>query len=94
MTVGHGPVMRRATTPVDSAHPNLRLSTSLGAAEWPKEFYHIYSDPVSKVAILERFNRTYRTEVVSTWLFELLAQMIEISNEWLQSYNEKRSHDV
>jgi putative transposase len=43
---------------------------------------------------IERFNRTYRTEVLSAYVFESLDQVRGISGVWLQSYNEARPHDT
>jgi len=45
-------------------------------------------------AFIERFNRSYREEVLDAYLFEDLAQVREISHEWLISYNEERPHDA
>jgi putative transposase len=45
-------------------------------------------------AFIERFNRTYRTEVLNAYVFESLDQVREISAEWLQCYNEERPHDT
>jgi len=45
-------------------------------------------------AFIERFNRTYRTEVLDAYVFEALAQVSEISAAWLQSYNEERLHEA
>jgi putative transposase len=45
-------------------------------------------------AFIERFNRTYRTEVLNAYVFESLDQVREISAAWLQSYNEERPHDA
>jgi len=44
--------------------------------------------------LVERYNRTYRTEVLNAYVFESLDQVREISAEWLQSYNEERPHDA
>jgi putative transposase len=44
--------------------------------------------------IIERFSRTYRTEVLNAYVFESLDQVREISAEWLQSYNDERPHDA
>ena len=43
---------------------------------------------------MERYNRTYRTEVLNAYVFESLGQGRNISTEWLQSYNEERPHDA
>jgi putative transposase len=43
---------------------------------------------------MERFNRAYRTEVLSASVWESLDQVREISAEWLLTYNEVRPHDA
>jgi putative transposase len=45
-------------------------------------------------AFIERFNRSYRTEVLNGWVFESLDQVREITHDWLRSYNEERPHDA
>lgn len=45
-------------------------------------------------AFIERFNRTYRTEVLNAYVFESLDQVRKISAEWLQTYHEKRPHEA
>lgn len=45
-------------------------------------------------AFIERFNRTYRTEVLDAYVFESLDQVRAISSAWLQSYNEERPHEA
>ena len=44
-------------------------------------------------AFIERFNRTYRTEVLNTWLFTSLEEVREITWAWMLEYNEERDHD-
>lgn len=44
-------------------------------------------------AYIERFNRSYREEVLDTWLFRHLDEVREISWAWMLEYNEERDHD-
>ena len=44
-------------------------------------------------AYIERFNRSYREEVLDTWLFRDLDEVREISWAWMLEYNEERDHD-
>ena len=43
---------------------------------------------------VERFNKTYRDDVLNAHLFENLEQVREITAEWLKMYNEQRCHDA
>jgi len=44
-------------------------------------------------AYIERFNRTYRTEVLNAHLFESVAELQAITDAWLVVYNQERPHD-
>jgi len=44
-------------------------------------------------AFIERFNRTYREEVLDLYVFESIEQVQLLSDEWLTSYNHERPHD-
>jgi len=44
-------------------------------------------------AYIERFNRSYRNEVLDTWLFRDLTEVREITWAWMLEYNEERDHD-
>lgn len=44
-------------------------------------------------AYIERFNRSYRTEVLNPWLFRNLDEVRDITWEWMLEYNEERDHD-
>ncbi|MEJ6008288.1 integrase core domain-containing protein, partial [Paucibacter sp. AS339] len=45
-------------------------------------------------AYIERFNRTFRTEVLDAYLFSSIEQVQAIADDWLTQYNEYRPHDA
>ncbi len=44
-------------------------------------------------AFIERFNRTYRTEVLYFYLFRTLNEAREITERWLTEYTSERPHE-
>lgn len=44
-------------------------------------------------AYIERFNRTYRTEILDAHLFSSIEHVREVTEHWLGEYNEYRPHD-
>ncbi len=47
-----------------------------------------------KNAFIERFNRTFREEVLDAYLLVSTPEVQELSDAWLTTYNEHRPHDA
>jgi putative transposase len=55
--------------------------------------YYIQPGKPDQNAYIERFNRSYRTEVLNAHLFESIAQLRALTDAWLRVYNHERPHD-
>ena len=71
--------------------------TSVKLAEWA-ETHNIKLDFIqpgkpTQNSFIERFNRTYREEVLDMYVFNRLSEVREITESWLKEYNEERPHE-
>lgn len=70
---------------------------SLVLVEWAEQhavkLEFIQPDKPTQNAFIERFNRTYRTEILDFYLFRTLNEVREITERWVSEYNCERPHE-
>ena len=84
---------RPAAIRVDNG-PELTAQTFVDwCASHTIELRYIQPGKPDQNAYIERFNRSYREEVLSAYVFESIEQVRLLTDDWLRTYNEERPHD-
>lgn len=64
---------------------------------WAKQngvhIHHIQPGKPAQNAYIERFNRTYREEILDMYLFRNVSDVQMITDKWLYEYNHERPHE-
>ena len=58
------------------------------------ELKYIQPGKPNQNALIERFNRSFREEVLNCHLFNTLQEVQEITQQWIHLYNHERPHDA
>ncbi|MFL5753864.1 MAG: transposase, partial [Bacteroidia bacterium] len=53
---------------------------------------HIQPGKPVQNAFIERFNRTFREDVLDAYIFRNVTELIDIKDEWMEDYNENYPH--
>ncbi len=71
--------------------------TSVRLAEWAEthgvKLDFIQPGKPTQNSFIERFNRTYREEVLDMYVFTRLSEVRNITEKWIDEYNEERPHE-
>jgi putative transposase len=78
---------------LDNGPENISKEMVSWAEKHGVNIHYIQPGKPAQNAYIERFNRTYREEVLNMYLFKNIADVQSITNEWLSEYNNERPHE-
>lgn len=78
---------------MDNGHELISENVTASAEENQIAMEFIQPGKPTQNSYVERFNRTYRDEVLNHYVFKSLNEVREITENWINEYNEERPHD-
>lgn len=71
----------------------ISLALALWAEKHGVSLEFISPSKPTQNTFIERFNRTYRTEILDFYLFRTLSEAMQITECWLNLYNSEHPHE-
>lgn len=78
---------------LDNGPENISRDMAAWAKKHGIHIHYIQPGKPAQNAYIERFNRTYREEVLDMYLFRNIAAVQAITDKWLREYNNDRPHE-
>lgn len=79
---------------VDNGPEFTAIVFSLWAKEQGIDIQYIQPGKPMQNGFVERFNRIYRESILDAYLFFELDQVRQLTEEWIEEYNERRPHEA
>lgn len=79
---------------VDNGPEFTAIVFSLWAKEHGIDIQYIQPGKPMQNGFIERFNRIYRESILDAYLFFELDQVRQLTEEWMEEYNERRPHEA
>lgn len=79
---------------VDNGPENISKHFVNWAKSHDIQIVYIQPGKPAQNAYIERFNRTYREDILDMYLFESIEHVKQLTNEWGIHYNQKRPHQA